>query len=87
MRLNVKAFAMTCGILWGIALFLMTWWIIVFEGATTEPTFIGRFYFGYRITPLGSLIGLLWAGVDGLVGGAVFAWLYNRIQDRLSRRT
>jgi hypothetical protein len=88
MKLNVKAFALTCGILWGIGLFLLTWWIIVFDGATGEPTLIGRLYRGFTISPVGSFIGLVWAFVDGLIGGAIFAWLYNLISTRfLTRET
>jgi hypothetical protein len=82
MKLNVKAFALTCGIIWGAGLFLLTWWIIAFEGVTGEATLIGRLYKGYSISPLGSIIGLVWAFVDGLIGGAVFAWLYNLFAGR-----
>jgi membrane associated rhomboid family serine protease len=28
---------------------------------------------------VGSLIGLAWGLLDGLIGGAIFAWLYNRL--------
>ena len=79
MRLNVKAFALSCGLLWGVGLFLMTWWMILFDGPTGEVTFLGRLYRGYSISPLGSVIGLVWALVDGAFGGLVFAWLYNRL--------
>ena len=41
MKLSVKAFALTCGLLWGLGLFVLTWWIIAFDGATGEPTFVG----------------------------------------------
>ena len=82
MKLNVKAFALTCGIIWGAGLFLLTWWIISFEGVTGDVTLIGRLYKGYRISPLGSIIGLIWAFADGLIGGAVFAWLYNLFAGR-----
>ncbi|MCK5879928.1 MAG: bacteriophage holin [Holophagae bacterium] len=78
MKLNVKAFALTSALVWGLALFCLTWWIIFFDGASDGATAIGRVYRGYTITPIGSLIGLVWALVDGLIGGAVFAWLYNR---------
>ncbi len=84
MKLNVKAFALSCGIIWGVGLFLITWWIIAISGATGEPTFISSVYLGYRISPLGSIIGLVWAAVDGLIAGAIFAWLYNRITSRTS---
>ena len=82
MKLNVKAFALTCGIFWGIALFLLTWWIIAFDGVSCEPTFIGRLYRGFSISPTGSFIGFVWAFLDGLIGGAIFAWLYNLISAR-----
>ena len=77
MKLNVKAFAFTCGLVWGLALFFLTWWIIAFEGATGEGTLIARLYRGYTISPVGSLVGLVWGFVDGLFLGAVFGWLYN----------
>ncbi len=77
MKLNVKAFALTAGILWGIGLLGMTWWMIVLDGASDEPTLIGRVYRGYTISPGGSFIGLLWALPDGFIGGAIFAWVYN----------
>lgn len=86
MRLNVKAFALTCGLLWGLGLFILTWWIIAFDGATGEVTFIGRVYRGYNLSPTGSFIGLIWGSIDALIGGAVFAWLYNLIASRFSSK-
>jgi len=82
MKLNVKAFALTGGIFWGVGLFVLTWWIIAFGGVTNDPTFIGRVYLGYSISLVGSVIGLVWAFVDGLIYGAIFAWLYNLIDTR-----
>lgn len=82
MKLNVKAFALTCGIVWGLGVLLLTWWIIALDGATGEITFLGRIYRGYNISPLGSIIGLGWAFADGAIGGVIFAWLYNLIAGR-----
>jgi hypothetical protein len=87
MKLNVLAFALACGIIWGVGLFALTWWVIAFDGATGEPTLIGLVYRGYKISPAGSFIGLLWAAPDGFVGGAIVAWLYNLFATRLGRRT
>ncbi len=83
MSLNVKAFALAFAIWWGVGVFLLTWWVIAFSGASAGPTFLGRIYFGYEVTPLGSLIGLAWGLVDGLIAGAIFAWLYNIIAARV----
>jgi len=79
MKLNIAAFAVTCSLIWGLGLLGLTWWIILFEGSSGQQTFIGLVYRGYNISPLGSVIGMLWGLGDGLMGGAVFAWLYNLI--------
>ncbi len=79
MKLNVKALALSLGLMWGLGLFAITWWIILFEGATCEITLIGRVYRGYTISPLGSVIGFGWGFVDGLIGGAILGWVYNRL--------
>jgi len=79
MKLNLRAFALTCGIFWGLGIFLLTWWIIAFNGPTGQPTLLGQVYRGYNVSAPGSIIGLIYGFVDGLVGGGVFAWLYNKI--------
>jgi hypothetical protein len=86
MRINVKALALTCGIVWGIGLFALTWWVMAFDGATHEVTLIGRLYRGYNISPVGSLVGLIWGFFDALIGGAITGWLYNRIASRLESK-
>lgn len=79
MRFNVKSFAFSTGIIWGFGLFSFTWWVIAFDGVTNDPTLIGLLYRGYSISPSGSLIGLIWALIDGFIFGGMFAWLYNRL--------
>lgn len=82
MKLNIKAFALACGLLWAVSLLVLTWWLIIRDGATGDTLFIGKFYIGYNLSPLGSLIGTVWAFFDALIGGAIFAWLYNLLAGR-----
>ncbi len=82
MKLNVKAFAIACGLMWGFGVFCLAWWIMLFEGATGEVTILGHLYRGFNISPLGSVIGFAWALADGAVGGAIFAWLYNLLSGK-----
>lgn len=82
MKLHVRSFGLACGILIGLALFLVTWWIILTKGLSRETTIVGQFYVGYSISPLGSLVGLVWGFVEGWLGGMFFAWLYNRFAGR-----
>lgn len=77
MKLNVKAFGMACGLMWGLTIFVATWWVIMRTGASGAPTFIGRVYIGYTVSAAGSFVGLIWGLVDGWIGGMIFAWLYN----------
>jgi hypothetical protein len=81
-KLDPQAFGLTCGMMWSIGLFSLTWWIIAFDGPSREPTGIGKLYRGYTITPAGSIIGLVWAFFDALTGGVCFAWLYNYLIER-----
>jgi len=57
---------------------------MAFEGATGEVALFGRVYRGYTVSPAGSVIGLCWGLVDGLIGGGLFAWLYNVLASRMA---
>lgn len=87
MKLDVKALALTSGILWGLGIFILTWWIIAFDGSSESVTFLGKIYRGYAVTPLGSIIGLIWGLVDGLICGGIFAWVYNKMLACCEKKT
>jgi len=79
MKLNVKAFALTAGILWGAAVFIATVWLLAMGSGGSTISLLGNFYLGYSFSPLGAVIGLVWGFVDGAICGALFAWLYNKL--------
>jgi hypothetical protein len=79
MKLKPVPFGLAAGLVWGINWFFLTWWMILFEGITYEMTLIGRWYRGYNISPVGSLIGFLWGFLDGFLIGLLVAWLYNKL--------
>ena len=81
MKLNIKATALAFGLCWGGFLLIITWWIIFLEGSSDTVTFIGKFYLGYSLTPIGSIIGFIWGLIDGAIGGAIFAWIYNKFNN------
>lgn len=51
----------------GLGLFVHSWWVIAFDGNTGEIPLIGHIYRGYSISPLGSIVGLVWGFVDALI--------------------
>jgi hypothetical protein len=79
MRLDVKAFALACGILWAAVILVATLWLLVFgfEGQLIRT--LDHFYFGYSLSVVGAIVGAIWGFVDGLIGGAILAWLYNKL--------
>ena len=79
MKLNVRAFAFTCALVWGFGVFALAWWVIALDGSGGPVPLLGLMYRGFTFSPRGSLIGLLWALPDGFVLGALVAWIYNRL--------
>ena len=79
MRLNVKAFALTCGILWALTMLLMTVFMVMRNDLCSFMDNFSSIYFGYTVSWSGAIIGTIWGFVDGLIGGAIFAWLYNKL--------
>ena len=79
MKLDVKALALTSGLLWGGGVCFATLWLLVrgYDGELIQR--IDHFYIGYSYSYVGAFVGLVWGFVDGAVGGAVFGWLYNKL--------
>ena len=86
MKLNVKAAALTGGILWGASILILT----VISGLTNTPE-AGEYtgygglaikglmgiYPGYNISITGAIIGAVYGFVDGLICAAIASAVYN----------
>ena len=77
--MSIRALALTAGIFGAVSMFLLAWWLILTGNAEGPPTIFERIYIGYSFTPMGSVIGAVWGFVDWGIAGAIFAWLYNKI--------
>ena len=78
--MSIRAFALTAGIFGGTSLFLIAWWLILTGNSEGPTTLLERINIRYSFTPIGSLIGAVWGFIDFAIGGAVVAWLYNKIK-------
>jgi len=85
MKLNVTAFALAAGLFWGAAIFIMS------SANLVWPTYgsafldvVSSMYPGYLPGAGVSsvVIATIYALVDGVASGALFAWLYNAIARR-----
>lgn len=77
MVLRARAMGLTLGTLWGLAILLGTWWLLIMgeQGATMQ--LLANFYRGYHFSYDGAFFGLLWGFATGFIAGALFAWVYN----------
>ena len=61
--MNVKAFALAAGILWGFLLFAFTL-LEVARGVGHTLNVLSALYLGYSVTYLGSIVGLVYGFVS-----------------------
>ena len=82
MKFDVKALALACAILWGGAILLVGLANLIWGGYGQHfLQTLSSCYPGYHATrSIGEVVIVtLYAVADGLIGGAVFGWLYNRL--------
>ncbi len=80
MKFNVKALAVGCAIFWGAVVLLVAVANLIWTGyGYSFLHAMASIYPGYRADASAGQIALvtLCATADGLIGGAIFGWLYN----------
>jgi hypothetical protein len=78
-KLDVKAFGLACGLIWGGAMFLLGVIDIFSTWCDGLGAIMATCYLGYSPTILGSIIGGIWGFCDAAIGGGCVAWLYNKL--------
>jgi len=82
MKLDMKALAFAGAIFWGGCVFFTGISNLIWAGYGAQfLAWLASVYPGYHATrSIGEVvIATIYAFFDGLVGGLIFAWLYNRI--------
>jgi hypothetical protein len=85
MRLNVIALSVASALLWGGAILVVATANLIWpDYGRAFLELAAAIYPGYQPRPsIGSIVtGTLYGLVDGAIGGAVFAWLYNSLSRR-----
>ena len=78
-KLNVRAFGLACGIVWGSAMFFLGLMSMGCSLGSAIQHGMASLYIGYKPTVLGSIIGGIWGFLDAGIGGLAIAWLYNKM--------
>jgi len=83
MELRKRALGLSLGLVWGLAVLLGTWWLLLFGYKGEIWGRLSQFYIGYSFTYGGAIIGFIWAFVYGFIAGALIAWLYDFFSKKL----
>ena len=75
--LKKNAFGLACGLVTGLALFLLTNYIVLLHHGGETLVKFEQVYRGYSMTFGGSLLGLIYGFVTGYIIGWVIALFYN----------
>lgn len=78
MKLNVKALGIAIGAVWFLGVILAGLLAAYMNLGKAFVDVIGSMYVGYTPTPTGSLVGGVWALVDGGITGVLIAFVYNK---------
>lgn len=81
LRLNGRAWGIAVGLLLGVGLFVATNLLVLKGGPRVGPhlSLLGVYLPGYRVTFVGSLIGLVYMFVIGYAVGRLIGTVYNRM--------
>ena len=77
-KLNIKALAVGLGVSWAVCM-LFLGWVSIFGWGTKFVEMMSSVYIGFTPTFLGGIIGAVWGFIDGAIGGAIIAFVYNAI--------
>jgi hypothetical protein len=64
-------------IVWGVCVFFFGILATYFNRGKSMQSVLGSIYPGYRRSLSGTVIGTIWALIDGFFGGLAVGWIYN----------
>ena len=79
--LNTKILGLSLGLLFGLAIFIATNWLVIKGGKVVGPhlQLLSQYFIGYRVSFFGSLIGFAYGFAVGTFSGSLIGWIYNKI--------
>jgi hypothetical protein len=76
MNLRKSALGLSLGVVWGLAVFVVTL-LAIMRGIGHTLQLLGGYYLGYTVSYPGSVVGLVWGFANGFVVGVLITWFYD----------
>ena len=78
-RLSVCALGIAVGVAWALGVLVVGISSLLFGYGVEIVKIFSSMYIGFVATPVGVLIGTLWAFIDGFIGGVIIGFVYNKV--------
>lgn len=80
-RIHAGILALVCAVICGVALFIMTAWLLIKGGPNVGAhlRLLSQFLVGYSVTWGGSIVGLCYGMLIGAILGWTIAVIYNTV--------
>ena len=87
LRFSGNVLGIVLGILGALGLFVATNWLVIKGGDQVGPhlALLGQYFIGYRVSFVGSLIGMPYAFIVGYVAGRLIGAVYNLVVEVRTR--
>ncbi len=79
MKLCAKSLGIAAGIMWGVSMFVMTWVSMYTGYGALWLEVMASVYPGFDISPVGSVVGLIYGFLDCFIGFFIVGWIYNKV--------
>ena len=88
LRLDSKLLSLVVGVVLALTIFVATNWLVVMGGYVDDQgetvvgphlALLGKFFIGYKVTFLGSLVGAFYGFAVGSIIGAAISHIYNKL--------
>jgi hypothetical protein len=80
-KISIKGLTLGLGVSWAFCM-LFVGWASMFGWGVKFVEMMSSVYIGFAPTLLGGIIGAIWGFVDGAIGGAIIAFVYNLVVRR-----
>jgi len=90
LRLNSQILGLILGLLFGLAVFIATNWLVIKGGRVNASgqyvvgphlELLSQFFIGYHVSFFGSIVGFAYGFAIGTLCGALVGWIYNKFVD------
>jgi hypothetical protein len=81
LRLNGTVLGLALGIVFGLVIFVATYWLVIKGGAEVGPhlSLLGQYFVGYSVSFWGGLVGAVYGFAVGFISGWTIAYVYNGV--------